>query len=138
MQEPYEILEQVEAGNLKPGLAYVTLRSFKSEIEYAIKKIEDQVVTQLSYLHDNEPLVISGFKLSHVEGRKIPQYKESALWKHTNDEKKRVEELIKLANKLSESVVDSRTGEVIDPVEVKLGNGYIKMERTNEDLQKII
>ncbi len=138
IEEPYNLIKKVEEGNLKASNAYVTLRALKSEIEYAIKQIESQIIDELTYLDNKEALVVSGYKITHVAGRSSYDYKESLMWKEADTEKKRIERLIKVATKDGVSIVDQHTGEVIEPVQIKQGNGYIKMEQTNEDLQKII
>lgn len=138
IEEPYNVIQKVENGQLKASNAYVTLRALKSEIEYAIKQIEGQIIDELTYLDDKEDLIVSGYKISHVAGRTSYDYKESSMWKEADTEKKRIERLIKVATKDGVSIVDQHTGEVIEPVKMKQGNGYIKMERSNDDLQKVI
>jgi len=138
IEEPYNLIQKVQNGHLKASNAYVTLRALKSEIEYAIKQIEGQIVDELTYLDSKEDLIVSGFKLSHVAGRTSYEYKQNSMWKDADEEKKRIERLIKVATKDGVSIVDQATGEIIEPVKMKQGNGYIKMERSNDDLQKII
>ena len=138
IEEPYNLIKKVEEGQLKASNAYVTLRALKSEIEYAIKQIESQIIDELTYLDSKEALVVNGYKITHVAGRSSYDYKESSMWKEADTEKKRIERLIKVATKDGVSIVDQHTGEIIEPVKIKQGNGYIKMEQTNEDLQKII
>ncbi len=138
IEEPHNVIKKVQDGHLKASNAYVTLRALKSEIEYAIKQIESQIIDELTYLDSKEALIISGYKITHVAGRSSYDYKESLMWKEADTEKKRIERLIKVATKDGVSIVDQHTGEVIEPVQIKQGNGYIKMEQTNEDLQKII
>jgi hypothetical protein len=138
IEEPYNLIKKVEGGQLKASNAYVTLRALKSEIEYAIKQIESQIIDELTYLDSKEALVVNGYKITHVAGRSSYDYKESSMWKEADTEKKRIERLIKVATKDGVSIVDQHTGEIIEPVKIKQGNGYIKMEQTNEDLQKII
>jgi len=138
IEEPYNLIKKVEEGNLKASNAYVILRALKSEIEYAIKQIESQIIDELTYLDSKEALVVNGYKITHVAGRASYDYKESSMWKEADTEKKRIERLIKVATKDGVSIVDQHTGEIIEPVKIKQGNGYIKMEQTNEDLQKII
>ena len=138
IEEPYNLIQKVQNGHLKASNAYVTLRALKSEIEHAIKQIEGQIVDELTYLNDREDLIVSGFKLSHVAGRTSYEYKQNSMWKDADTEKKRIERLIKVATKDGVSIVDDATGEIIEPVQMKQGNGYIKMERSNDDLQKVI
>ena len=138
IEEPYNLIKKVEGGQLKASNAYVTLRALKSEIEYAIKQIESQIIDELTYLDSKEALVVNGYKITHVAGRSSYDYKESFMWKEADTEKKRIERLLKVSITDGVSIVDQHTGEVIEPVQIKQGNGYIKMEQTNEDLQKII
>ena len=138
IEEPYNLIQKVQNGHLKASNAYVTLRALKSEIEHAIKQIEGQIVDELTYLNDKEDLIVSGFKLSHVAGRTSYDYKQNSMWKDADTEKKRIERLIKVATNDGVSIVDEATGEIIEPVQMKQGNGYIKMERSNDDLQKVI
>lgn len=138
IEEPYNLIQKVQNGQVKASNAYVTLRALKSEIEYAIKQIEGQIVDELTYLDSKEALVVNGYKITHVAGRSSYDYKESSMWKEADTEKKRIERLIKVATKDGVSIVDQHTGEIIEPVQIKQVNGYIKMEKSNEDLQKII
>jgi hypothetical protein len=138
IEEPYNLIKKVEGGQLKASNAYVTLRSLKSEIEYAIKQIESQIIDELTYLDDKESLIVSGNKITHMAGRMSFDFKSSSMWKEADAEKRRIEKLIKIATKDGVSIVDNHTGEIIEPVKTKQGNGFIKMERTNEDLQKVI
>jgi hypothetical protein len=138
IEEPYNVIKKVQDGHLKASNAYVTLRALKSEIEYAIKQIEGQIVDELTYLDSKEDLIVSGFKLSHIAGRTSFEFKNNSMWNDVDAEKKRIERLIKVATKDGVSIVDESTGEIIEPVPTKQGNGYIKMERSNDDLQKII
>lgn len=138
IEEPYNLIQKVQNGQVRASNAYVTLRALKSEIEHAIKQIEGQIVDELTYLNDKEDLIVSGYKISHVAGRTSFDYIQSSMWKEADAEKKRIERLIKIATKDGVSIVDQHTGEIIEPVEMKQGNGYIKMERSNDDLQKVI
>ena len=138
IEEPYNLIKKVEGGQLKASNAYVLLRSLKSEIEYAIKQIEGQLIEEITYLDDKEPLIIDGNKITHMAGRTSYDFKSSSMWKEADAEKRRIEKLIKVATKDKVSIVDQHTGEIIEPVEIKQGNGYIKMEKTNEDLQEVI
>jgi hypothetical protein len=138
IEEPYNLIKKVEEGNLKASNAYVTLRALKSEIEYAIKQIESQIIDELTYLDSKEALVVNGYKITHVAGRTSYDYKESSMWKEADTEKKRIERLIKVATKDGVSIVDQHTGEVIEPVQIKQGAGFIKMEQSPTPLIDII
>ena len=138
IEEPYNIIKKVEGGQIKASNAYVLLRFLKSEIEYAIKQIEGELVNEITYLDDKEPLIVDGHKITHVAGRISYDFKSSSMWKEADAEKRRIEKLIKVATVDEVSIVDQHTGEIIEPVKTKHGNGYIKMEKTNEDLQKVI
>ena len=138
IEEPYNLIKKVEGGHLKASNAYVMLRALKSEIEYAIEQIEGQLLDEITYLDDKEPLIVDGHKITHMAGRTSYDYKSCLMWKQADAEKRRIEKLIKVATIDGVSIVDQHTGEVIEPVEIKQGNGYIKMERTNVDLQKVI
>lgn len=140
IEEPYNLIQKVQDGQLKASNAYVTLRALKSEIEYAIKKIEGQLVDEITYLNDKEDLIVSGYKISHVAGRTSYDFTQSSMWKDADAEKKRIERLIKIATKDGVSIVDQHTGEIIEPVEMKQGNGYLKMEQvpTSKPLIDII
>lgn len=136
--EPYKIINDVELGELKPSKAYVMLRALKSEIDEAIKKVEAELVGEITYLSNQEDLVVDGYKITHMQGRKSYNYKGCSVWREVDEERKRIERIIKLATNDSVSIVDNHTGEIIEPVEVKHGSGYIKMERAPKTLVEVI
>jgi hypothetical protein len=136
--QPYEIVNNVMQGDIKPSKAYVILRALKSELDEAIKAVEAELVSEITYISDREDLIVDGFKITHMAGRKSYDYKGVSLWREADEERKRIERLIKIATNDGVSIVDQHTGEVIDPVEVKHGSGFIKMERAPKTLVEII
>lgn len=136
--EPYKIISDVELGEMKPSKAYVMLRALKSEIDEAMKKVEAELVSELTYLSNHEDLIVDGYKITHMQGRKSYDYKGCSLWREADAERKRIERIIKLATNDGVSVVDNHTGEIIEPVELKHGSGFIKMEHAPKTLVEII
>ena len=128
-QDPAQIKLQVERGEIKASYGYVLLRSIESIIKEIIKDVEQEVVGELTLLDDKEDLVALGHKISHIKGRTSFSFKESPIWKDVNSEKKRVENLIKVATTKNVEVVDKITGEIIEPVTLKHGKGFFKMEK---------
>lgn len=128
-----DILKKYNDGDMKPSKAYVQLRAIKSELEDIIKQVEDGLVDEITRM-GNEDLVVDGYKISHMKGREILDYKASALWNEYKDLLKKVEQKHKQATKLKVDVVDVKTGEVYEPLPIKYGAGFIKMERARMEL----
>src|SRR5690554_6525755 len=126
-KEWLDIKADYELGHMKASKAYVKLRAIKSEIEDIIKEIEGGVVDELTGL--SEDLIVDGNKISHVNGRATYQFKQSYVWNEHKEALKKVEEKLKQATKLKAEIVDQETGEIFEPVEIKQGNAYLKLER---------
>lgn len=123
------IKQSVERGEMKASRAYVELRSIKSEIDDILKDVEREVVGELTQLNDKEELIVLGYKISHVKGRVTYNYKQSEVWNEKKNALKEVEEKLKQATKMKAEIVDKETGEIFEPVEVKHGAAYLKMEK---------
>lgn len=128
MTDYIQIYTAYETGQLPASKAYVKLRSLVSELQDMIKDIEADVVDEL-LRYGSEDLVVEGNKISHVKGRATFDYKQCDLWTQTNNERKRIEQLIKTASTQKVEIVDKETGEIIEPVEIKNGKGYLKLEK---------
>lgn len=119
---------QAEQGLIKPSEAFVRLRALKSEIEDSLKSVESLVVDELTLLDDKEDLISLGFKITHMKGRSTFNFKECDKWNEINNERKRVEGLVKVATQQNAEIIDKETGELIEPVTIKNGKGFLKME----------
>lgn len=126
-----DLVLQAQNGIIKASEAFVQLRAVKSEIEDSIKEVEPLVIDELTLLHDKEDLISLGFKITHMKGRTSFNYKESSMWNNTDNERKRIEKLIKVATQQNAEIIDKETGEIIEPVSIKNGKGYLKMEKYN-------
>lgn len=123
-----ELLEQYQEGNIKASKAYVQLRAIKSELDDVIKDVETGLVDEITRM-GKEDLIVDGFKISHMQGRTSLDYKASDVWNEYKASLKEVEEKLKQATKLKVDIVDPESGEVYEPVPMRQGKGYIKMER---------
>lgn len=123
-----EILSQYQEGHIKASIAYFNLRLLKSELEDAIKSIEDDLLEEIIRMGP-EDLIVEGHRISHVPGRVTFNYKTSATWNQKYDSLKKVEEKLKQATKLGVEIIDPDTGELYEAVERKEGKGYIKLEQ---------
>ena len=132
-----ELLEQYQEGNIKASKAYVQLRAIKSELDDVIKDIETGLVDEITMM-GNEDLVVDGFKISHMKGRTSLDYKVSDVWNEYKESLKLVEEKLKQATKLKVDIVDPESGEVYEPLPVRHGKGFIKMERAPKTLVEIL
>lgn len=133
----YELLNSYQDGNLKASKAYIQLRALKSELEDVIKEVENGLVDEITRM-GNEDLVVDGYKISHMKGRTSLDYKASDVWNEYQASLKAVEEKLKQATKLKVDIVDPESGEVYEPVPVRYGKGYIKMERAPKTLVEIL
>lgn len=136
--EYLNVLRQYQDGEMKASKAYVQLRTIKSELDDVIKEIEQGIVDEITMLGRGEDLVVDGFKISHMQGRTSLDYKVSPVWNEYKESLKNVEEKLKQATKLKVDIVDPESGEVYEPVPVRMGKGYIKMERAPKTLVEII
>jgi hypothetical protein len=124
----YELLHEYQEGNIKASKAYIQLRALKSELEEVIKEVEDGLVDEITRM-GNEDLIVDGYKISHMKGRTSLDYKASHVWNEYKESLKLVEEKLKQATKLKADIVDPHSGELFEPLPVRHGKGYIKMER---------
>lgn len=128
-----ELVTRFKEGHIKGSRAYVELRALKDGLveifDNAIKEVESGVVDELTQLNDKEELIVLGNKLSHVKGRSNYQYKQCPMYADADKEVRRIRELIKTATNNGVEIMDKETGEIIEPVEVKQGKGYLKLEK---------
>lgn len=124
-----DIAEQVKNGEMKPSNAYVGLRKLKDQIDSVIKSIEDDVMDELMHYNRHEDLVVGNVKIVQVAGRAMYDFKDSHTWNDINEQKKRIERMIKTATKDGVQIIDDETGEMYEPVPVKNAKSYLKIER---------
>ena len=123
-----KIISQYQEGHIKASIAYFNLRVLKSEIEDAIKSIENDLLEEIIRMGP-EDLIVQGHKISHVPGRVTYEYKTNHAWKQIYDNLKNVEQKLKQATKLGVEIIDPDTGELYEAVEKKEGKGYLKLEQ---------
>lgn len=126
---PSEIHNDCMEGIIKASKAYVLLRNHQTELDKYIKEVESLLVDEITHLDDKESLISLGYKIRHMKGRATFDFKSSSKWIELNNERKRVESLIKVATKENSEIVDKETGEIIEPVHIKHGKGFFKMEK---------
>lgn len=124
-----DIVEKVKNGEMKPSNAYVGLRKMKDQIDSLIKSIEDDVMDELIKYNRHEDLVVDDVKIVQVAGRTMYDFKDSHTWNDINEQKKRIERMIKTATKDGVQIIDDETGEMYEPVPVKNAKSYLKIER---------
>ncbi len=126
---PKDIHNDCIEGFMKASKAYVLLRNHQTEINKYIKEIESLLVDEITHLDDKESLISLGYKIRHMKGRATYDFNSSSKWIELNNERKRLESLIKVATKENSEIVDKETGEIIEPVQIKHGKGFFKMEK---------
>jgi dGTP triphosphohydrolase len=124
-----DIVEKVRNGEMKPSNAYIGLRKLRDQIDYVIKSIEDEVMDELMLYSRHEDLIVDDRKIVHVSGRTTYDFKDSHTWNDINEQKKRIERMIKTATKDGVQIIDDETGEMYEPVPVKNSKSYLKIER---------
>ncbi len=124
-----DIAEKVRNGEMKPSNAYVGLRKLRDQIDYVIKSIEDEVMDELMLYSRHDDLIVDDRKIVHVAGRTTYDFKDSHTWNDINEQKKRIERMIKTATKDGVQIIDDETGEMYEPVPVKNSKSYLKIER---------
>lgn len=124
-----DIAEKVRNGELKPSNAYVALRKIKDQVDFVLKSIEDEVMDELMMYNRHEDLVVDDVRIVQVAGRTVYDFKDSHTWNDINEQKKRIERMIKTATKDGVQIIDDETGEMYEPVPVKHSKSYLKIER---------
>jgi len=127
-QNHTELIKQWEEGQRPASQIYVELRRLKDDIDMALKSIEDNVMDELVRMNNYEDLVVYGKKIIEVQGRTTYHYKENSKWMEADQERKRIERLIKTATTDNVQIIDSETGEIIEPVTKSQGKSYLKLE----------
>jgi len=130
-QEPKEwerLKQEVIEGLTKPSKAYVLLRAMESEIAEIKKEVETELVGEI-LSNGKEPTTYGGFEVKHMNGRSAYVYKECPMWVDADTERKRVQGLVQAATTQGVEIIDKETGEVIEPVNMSTGKGYLKMEK---------
>lgn len=128
-----ELIHLYEEGKVPASQVYVKLRTLKQDIDKALKMLEDGVMDELVKMNNYEDLVVwvgnEGYKkIVEVSGRTTYDYKQNNMWLDADNERKRIERLIKLATNDGVHVIDQETGEVVEPVNKKVGKSYLKLE----------
>jgi len=124
-----DIAEKVRNGEMKPSNAYVGLRKLRDQIDHVIKSIEDEVMDELMLYSRHDDLIVDDRRIVHVAGRTTYDFKDSHTWNDINEQKKRIERMIKTATKDGVQIIDDETGEMYEPVPVKHSKSYLKIER---------
>lgn len=123
-----ELIHLYKEGKVPASQVYIKLRELKQDIDKALKMLEDGVMDELVRMNNYEDLVVYGKKIVEVGGRTTYDYKQNNMWLDADNERKRIERLIKLATNDGVHVIDQETGEVVEPVNKKVGKSYLKLE----------
>ena len=75
-----------------------------------------------------DPLIVKGYKISHMNGRTTYSFKDSLPWAEAKTHMKHLEDMIKTATERGTEVSDPSTGTFVEPVTKSVGKAYLKME----------
>lgn len=109
----------VAEGETDPLEAYAFLNRVEKAAEPLKKAVKEEAIAKaLEYGSDKEPFQYKGSEFRFQKGRSIYSFKHIESWSKLEENKKRIEELAKLAAKNNAEVVDKETGELIAPAHV--------------------
>ena len=109
----------VAEGMADPMDVYAELSRTEKLTEALKKAVKEGAMAQaLEHGADKERVAYHGHTFEVRKGRSMYSFKHIESWAKAEEEKKRIEELAKIAAKKNVEVADTETGEVIPPAHV--------------------
>jgi hypothetical protein len=105
--------EAIESGQTNPLRAFVELKNLADMIASMQDAVKESAINE-RIKYGKEEVVIDGFKIEQVPGRKLWKYDHSSAWQQVNERRKTLETLMQKAHN-GASIVDGDTGEVVEP-----------------------
>jgi len=116
----------VAEGASDPLDAYAILSRAEKAAEPMKKAVKAEAMEQaLAMSADKEKVNYRGHTFQVRPGRSMYKYDHIESWKASEAEKKRIEELAKVAAKVGAEVPDTETGEMIPPAHVAYAEGSL-------------
>jgi hypothetical protein len=117
--------EAVDNGQTNPLKAFVEIKRLQQMIDDIKDSIQDQAIAE-RMKYGKEEVVIDGFKVEQVPGRKNWKYDHSDAWQAVNERKKTLESLMQKAY-AGTSIVDGETGEEIEPAALTFSKETLRL-----------
>lgn len=117
--------EAVDNGQTNPLKAYVEIKRLQQMIDDIKDSISDAAIAE-RMKYGKEEVVIDGFKVEQVPGRKNWKYDHSHAWQAVNERKKTLESLMQKAY-MGTSIVDGETGEEIEPATLTFSKETLRL-----------
>ena len=116
----------VSEGVADPLQAYAFLQRAEKAAEPMKKAVKAEAMEQaLAMNADKEKVNYRGHSFQVRPGRSMFKYDHIESWKTAEAEKKRIEELAKMAAKIGAEVPDTETGELVAPAHVAYAEGSL-------------
>jgi serine/threonine-protein kinase RIO1 len=119
--------QAIEDGNVNPLRAFIELKNLSDMIFSMQDSIKEAAINEYMK-YGKEDLVIDGYKIEKMNGRKIWKYDHSSAWQAANERRKTLEMLMQKAHNGS-SIVDGDTGEIIEPAVVTYTSETLKLTK---------
>jgi hypothetical protein len=117
--------DAVDNGHTNPLKAFVEIKRLQQMIDDIKDSIQDQAIAE-RMKYGKEEVVIDGFKVEQVPGRKNWKYDHSDAWQAVNERKKTLESLMQKAY-AGTSIVDGETGEEIEPAALTFSKETLRL-----------
>lgn len=105
--------EAVDNGQTNPLKAYVEIKRLSQLLDQIKDTLQDQAIGE-RMKYGKEEVVIDGYKVEQVPGRKNWKYDHSSQWQSINERRKAIESLMQNSY-AGASIIDGETGEEIEP-----------------------
>jgi len=120
--------KSIDDGNINPLRAFVELKNLSDMIASMQDAVKEQAIAE-RMKYGKEEVVIDGFKIEQVPGRKLWKYDHSSSWQDINDRRKTLETLMQKAY-AGASIVDGETGEEIEPAALTFSSETLRLTKT--------
>jgi hypothetical protein len=118
--------DKVMNGEMSAIDAYIQLYEAKKEIERQLEDIKDLALLERDK-YGKEEIVRNGYKVEVARGRAIWDYKNVSIWSALKSRMTDVEKMAQTVAMKAVEIVDTETGEVIEPAKVSYAKDSIRL-----------
>jgi hypothetical protein len=118
--------DKVMNGEMSAIDAYIELYQAKKEIERQLDDIKDLALLEREK-YGKEDIVRNGFKVEVARGRTMWDYKSVSIWSALKSRMTDVEKMAQTVAMKAVEIVDTETGEVIEPAKVSYAKDSIRL-----------
>lgn len=120
--------QSIESGNINPLRAFIELKALSDMISDMQDSVKEAAISE-RMKYGKEEVVIDGYKVETVPGRKLWKYDHSDAWKAINERRKTLESLMQKAY-TGASIVDGETGEEIEPASLTFASETLRLTKS--------